>query len=255
MTGHDPRSTLRDRTLLEVEALLRAGNTVLVWGPWGIGKSTWLERIRERAISEGRPCGLSTRTTALRDVTVSLARAYSGVSRESRTQRQLRSALRMALESRPGFLLLDDLREAGGAMRGFLRSLRGTGLGIAIAADVENPHELERVLRLRLAYYRIPVPPLRGEPLAALLSSAVQRAIDPSDRRALVRIAGGRPGWIRRMGERLRDPGYWRGDRIRLEKLQADLTLDILERYLSCAECGGIREIRSVGRAGSEPIS
>jgi hypothetical protein len=242
MTEQRSSRLLRDRVLLDVEMRLRAGNTVLVWGPWGIGKSTWLAGLYERSVSEGVPCGLAPRTTSLHDVTEALARAYPGVSLTNRSQRQVRSALRMALEARPGILLLDDLREAGTAMRGFLRSLRGTGLGIAIAVDVEHPRDLARARRLGLAYHQRAIPPLRGEPLGALVARAWEPTIHPSDRRALIRIASGRPGWVVRIAERLRDDAYWRGCRICCEKLSADVTLDALAHYVGTTRLNSPRE-------------
>lgn len=222
---------LRDRVLDEVEALLRRGQTVLLVGPWGIGKSAWLARLHERAEATRVPCGLSARTDSLADVTRALSRAYPHVPTSNRSQRGIRSALRMALERRSGLLLLDHFRAAGTATRGFLRSLRGSGLGIAIAVDVERPRDLERVKALRLAYYERAVPPLRGEPLRRLLASAVGDA-RRHELTAIVRMAAGRPGWLVRIGERLRDPEYWRGDRILLEKLHADLRLDVLAHYV-----------------------
>lgn len=221
----------RDRVLQEVEGVLRAGNTVLVWGPWGAGKSTWLAEVLDRAASDGIPCGLASRTASLHDVTQALARAYPAVSLEARSQRQIRAALRMALERRPGLLLLDGLQAPGVALRSFLRSLRGTGLGIAFAADVEHSRDRRRLQALRLAYYEWAFPPLRGAAFRQLFERSMPAPLHAADRQALLRVAAGRPGWIVRMGERLRDDGYWRGDRIRVEMLRADVTLEVLEHY------------------------
>jgi len=226
------RPLLRDRVLREIETLLRAGNTVLVWGPWGIGKSTWLAALHEHARRERLPCGISPQTSSLRDVTQAFARAYPEVSLEQRSQRQIRWALRLALDAQPGLLLLDDLRKAGSALRSFLRSLRGSGLGIGIAADVEGPRDLARLRALHLAYHERAFPPLRGAPLHKLVSNAVPASIHAQDRRTLVRMAAGRPGWVVRIGERLRDPEYWRGDRIQLEKLRADIAVEVLAHYV-----------------------
>lgn len=222
---------LRDRVLDEVETLLGRGQTVLLWGPWGIGKSAWLARLHEHAEAAGVPCGLAARTDSLADVTRALCRAYPEVPTSNRSQRGVRSALRMALERRSGLLLLDHFRATGTATRGFLRSLRRSGLGIAIAVDIEHPRDLERVKALRLAYYERAVPPLRGEPLRRLLASAVGDA-PRRELAEIVRMAAGRPGWIVRIGERLRDREYRRGDRILLEKLHADLRLDVLAHYV-----------------------
>lgn len=234
MTGSGARGSarlLRDRLLDEMEGVLSSGQTILVWGPWGAGKSTWLAEVYDRAASQGLPCGLARRTASLHDVTEALAGAYPAVSTGGRSQRQIRAALRMTLERRPGLLLLDDLQAPGVALRSFLRSLRGTGLGIAIAADVEHPRDRRRLQELRLAYYEWPFPPLRGEPLRRLFESSMPVPIHAADRRALLRMAAGRPGWIVCMGERLRQEAYWRGRRVRVEMLRADVSLDVLESY------------------------
>ena len=128
----------RDEILDTVEALAFSGETVLVYGPLGIGKTAILGELARRAQRAGRPCGICPRTERLSDVTEALVRCYS-TGTGALTQRQRRSRVRLAIERKPGILLLDHLLDVGNAVKGYLRSLHGTGLGVVIAADVEQP--------------------------------------------------------------------------------------------------------------------
>ena len=128
-----------------------AGRTVLLLGPVGIGKTTILGMLASALSETGRPVGLCHQASSLGDVIAALGRAYPEIGTRAKTQRALRGALRLAVDHRPGTLLLDHLVGAGTALKGFLRSLQGTGLGVVIAADIEHERDHARIRAMKIA--------------------------------------------------------------------------------------------------------
>jgi len=61
---------------IPVEALALSGETVMVYGPLGIGKTAILGELARRAEQAGRPCAICPRTERLSDVTEALVRCY-----------------------------------------------------------------------------------------------------------------------------------------------------------------------------------
>ncbi len=247
-----PKVVGRDDVLASLEAELAEGRTILLHGPLGIGKTALLLELERRARVEGRPCGRSKETTRLSDVTEALRRAYPDAGRQARTQRQLRGALRLAAERRRGSLLLDRLGDVGSAVKGYLRSLRGLGLGVVIAADVEQPRDLARARARRLGYRELAIPPLHGRWMRRLLDEALAgREAAPTiagpDRKRLLELAAGRPGFIRFLVDRLADPRHRRAGRLMFELLGSEVSMEILRVYTGAGET-------SVG-SGSHPRS
>lgn len=217
------------------------GHTVLIHGSVGIGKTTVLDAIAERAARERRPCGRARRTVTLGDVTRALAGAYPDVDAEEVTQRRLRGRLRLAVELQPGVLLLDDLREASTALKGFLRALRGTGLGVILAGDAEHPRDHARLRGLGLSYREIKVPPLAGRHMAKLFDAALAQRrpfahLTEDERAAVVRAAAGRPGWLVQAAQLLCERHYFSGDRVRLEILRSDIAVATSRRLMQTAD-------------------
>ena len=182
--------------LEEIFAEVSAGRQVLLLGPVGIGKTRLLGELERQILADGRSCGRSTRTETMADILEALRAAYHLPVME---RRRLRGRLRRCVEEGPGALLLDHVGNVGTAARGFLRSLRGTGLGVVFACDVLHPRDHARVRRLRLTHRELVMPSLARAALRRLLDERlVGFAVEGRTRERLVAAAQGRPGRIER---------------------------------------------------------
>ncbi len=220
---------------------LSEGRTILLYGPKGSGKTTILKNVARRIKKDRRPCGLCKMTRALSDVTGALLQAYPSVSTKSRSRRSVRFALDTAVEANPGILLLDHVHAVGTQVRGFLRSLLGTGLGVLMAADVEGERDHRKYRAMRLAYEEETVPPLPGRYMRCIFRNAVPDDALPfplteADLRGLLRCARGRPGWIIRMGELLQLENYWHKGRVLKESIYIQLLCETETAYCSSPE-------------------
>jgi energy-coupling factor transporter ATP-binding protein EcfA2 len=228
----------RSKIVKDLAEPLLAGRTVLLYGPMGSGKSALLEALARRINKQRQPCGISRSTRSLSDITEALLSAYPAVQSEGRTRRQLRSDLVYAAEARPGALLLDHLGEVGTQFKGYLRAMRGTGLGVLLAADAEVARDHDQLRAMHLSYLEVQIPPLPSRCLHRILDEALKAAPLPcaltdADRSALIRMARGRPGWIVRAGRILGDTHYWRDGRVQLESLRAEIMTRITGEYLA----------------------
>jgi energy-coupling factor transporter ATP-binding protein EcfA2 len=218
-----------------LERRLSQGQEVLIFGPVGAGKTTVLQAIEQRARSRGVPCALSAQTETLSDLTRTLSTAYPEI-KSARTQRVTRGRLRRAVEARPGFLLLDHLGKVGLAFKAVLRSLRGTGIGVLFAADVDNVRDRVRVRRLHLTHLELELVPLHGSTIRALVRSMLAGCDLPfplrdQDLRALVRATDGLPGRAGRFVDALRDAKAWANGRPRCDWLRTEAIIAAAERY------------------------
>ena len=217
---------------------LLAGRTVLLYGPMGSGKSALLEALARSMKKQRRPCGFCPSSRSLCDITEALLAAYPAVRRQGRTQRQLRSDLVYAVEARPGALLLDHLGDVGTQFKGYLRTMRGTGLGVLLAADTEVARDHDQLRAMHLAFLEVEVPPMLSRCLHRILDEALEAAPLPfaltdTDRSALIRMARGRPGWVIWAGRILGGIHYWQDGRVLLESLRAEIMTRITSVYLA----------------------
>jgi len=227
----------REKLVVQLEELLRGGSTVLLLGPLGIGKSAVLAAVAQRSRDHGRRCAFAPTTRHLSDVTAALAKAYPSVSDPALTQRRLRSRLRLAVEAHPGTLVLDHVAAAGTAMKGFLRSLRGTGLGVLLAADVENDRDHSASRALHLSHREVVLPPLPRSAMTAVLRSHLAGAVLPhplqdDDRNGLLQLARGNPGRLLSLAQLLTDERYWRDGRVLRGALNGAALDLVLRHYL-----------------------
>lgn len=223
----------REEIVRRLTDLVLGGNEVLLYGPLGIGKTSVLEAVAARARAAGRPTGLATRTMSLGDATRALASAYPEA--RAATQKRLRSCLRSCVDERPAVLVLDHVLNAPTALRGFVRSLRGTRTGVAFAFDADHPRDHSRAREFHLTHREIALPPLGRRYLRRLLETKLRTAnqrVGADDQDVLLDVARGRPGWIATVIELLGDRRHWRGDRVRLDRLCVDVSIGILQRYM-----------------------
>ncbi len=232
-----PRLYGRQTVVRNLAERLRAGETVLFYGPVGSGKSTALDRLAYYTGKQHRPYGFCRPTRSLRDITEALLAAYPDIRHEGRTQRQIRHDLSSAIENRPGTLLLDHFSDVGTQLKGYLRSLRGTGLGVLWVADAETPRDHERLRAMRLAYQEINIPPLPSRIMHRILADRLAAAgplpfsLPETDRIALIRMARGRPGWIVMICDLLRRPRFWDDGRVLKAPLKAEIISKIAGMY------------------------
>jgi energy-coupling factor transporter ATP-binding protein EcfA2 len=222
----------------QLAELLLAGRTVLLYGPMGSGKSAILEALALTMKKQGRPCGFCPSARSLCNITEALLAVYPAVRCAGRTQRQLRSDLVYAVEARPGALLLDHLGDVGTQFKGYLRAMRGTGLGVLLAADAEVARDHDQLRAMHLAYLEVEVPPLPSRCLhrildETLLADPLPFTLADTDRSAIIRMVRGRPGWVIRAGRILGDIHYWRDGRVMLESLRAEIMTRIAGMYFA----------------------
>jgi hypothetical protein len=221
----------RKRIVETLASLACRGDTVLVYGPLGIGKTAILAAVARKVKASGKPYEVWPKTETFRDVVLGLAETYPEVQVYGWNHRQLRNAFRLAIEAEPGILLLDHFAGVGTAMKGFLRYLRLSGLGILIAAEVEHPRDHARLRDMRLTHCEVEVPPLPAPYLRVLFEDALRRTTlpHPLDEEALVvhiEKARGRPGWIPRILRRLSDPRYWSGGKALADLIEIDVAIE-----------------------------
>lgn len=221
----------------ELAALACDGDTVLVFGPLGIGKSSILSEAVRCMRRRGTPCGFSERTTTFQDIVRGLEGAYPGIEAHGRKHRQLRYRLRLSIESRRGVLVLDHLSSVGTAAKGLLRYARGLRLGILIGADIENPRDHAWLRSLRLSHREFRVPPLPDRYLETVFDTALSAIVlphplDEAASSSIVEKAQGRPGWIVRMARRLEEERYWSHGRVLVDLLGIDVAVETMEHYM-----------------------
>ena len=241
----------RQTLVTELARLALGGETVLLYGRRGVGKTAVLEAVESQVRSHGRPCGIAHRTEVLADVVSALAECYPEVTGPSRWA--TRARLCTAARERPAVLLLDHLGAATPAVRSYLRGLHGTGRGVIIAANVEHARDRAQVRSQRLAYREAEVPPLRRSALERFLDAELekrplQRVLVPAERVKLLEVAAGRPGVVGLLLELLGRSTAGRGDPIHWELLRCDVSSAI-----GCANFCGYAGLNLEAVAKEEP--
>lgn len=217
-----------------IEDYLRDGQVVLLVGPMGVGKTTVIEALRQRALACGVPCAVAPRFQHAADITEALTAAYPAAERAG-PQRILRARLRRAAESNRGWLLIDHVGATAGVhLKATIKKLRDVGMGVLLAADTEHPRDRDRVRRLRLTHREIDLPRLHGSSIRSLLlsllgSTVLPHPVDSDALTALVVAAEGLPGRAVRFVDALRDPCAWSRGRPRAAWLRTEAVIAAAE--------------------------
>jgi predicted ATPase len=215
----------------QLGARLRTGSHLILYGPRGAGKSTLIREIADHCKATGTPCGLAPETSGLPDIVAALAEAYPYADIEGLTKRATAVRLRWVADRAPGVLLLDHATMVTTAMLGYLRRLRGGIVGAMLVADVDSPHERDRLRSWQAGALSIRMPPVSSRRLRRLLTTATQARnlpeMEPQMVRYIMRVARGRIGWVTECIRRLQVQEYWRDDRLHLAALCMDTEMAI----------------------------
>jgi hypothetical protein len=147
----------------------------------------------------------------------------------------------MAVQSRPAVLLLDQLGHPGTAFKGAIRAMRGTGVGIVLAADVDQPRDHEQLRAMGLSHWEIELRPLHGHSMRALLQALLERRtlahpLTIGHVRALVAATEGLAGRAVDFVDALVDPHSWSAGNPRVDWLRTGSTIHAAERYRQALE-------------------
>lgn len=198
----------------ELRRRLLRGEHLSLLGPRGSGKSTLLAALHSGFVIAGIPCAYSNVTTSLDDITRALQRAYPVVRVAGITRRAARSRLWDAADKNAGVLLLDHFSSVSNAMVFLLKRLHGGVMGVLTATDIEAGRDQSRMRRpSRYGAMRIRMPPTPTRQLRRLFyeprGGLPLPPLAPSTVRELLQAACGRPGWIVKCTELVRESRYW----------------------------------------------
>jgi energy-coupling factor transporter ATP-binding protein EcfA2 len=231
----------------ELDARLRCGSHLILYGPRGAGKSTLLREIADHHKAIGTPNGLAPETSGLPHIVAALAEAYPCANIEGLTRRAAGVRLRWVADRVPGVLLLDHATMVTTAMLGYLRRLRGGIAGALLVADVDSPRERDRLRSWQAGALSIRMPLVSSRRLHRLLSAATHgrclAEIEPGMVQYIIRVARGRIGWVTECIRRLQMREYWRDDRLNLAAVCIDTEIAIRQSR------GGPRTLRRRGSA------
>jgi hypothetical protein len=220
-----------------------AGEHAVIFGPIGVGKSALLSAVGRDLRARGTRVGLAPRLEGLADVTAALARAHPDVEVGAVSARIARSRLRNANENCSCVLLLDGVEGAGTMTKGILRSLRGSGTGVLLAVDVNDPRDRAAMRGRHLARREIEIPPLRANTIRTILHAAVKDrllagVLGAEDLSGLAHACDGLPGRAKFFAAQLAKPTYWNAGRVRVHALRSLAIIEELEQYR--ARLGGV---------------
>jgi energy-coupling factor transporter ATP-binding protein EcfA2 len=217
--------------LADLASRLHQGSHLILYGPRGAGKSTFLSALGDHYHAIGVPCGIALHTSELPDIVAALLDAYPETDVEGLGKRAAGTRLRAAADLAPGVLLLDHANMVTTAMLGYLRRLRGGAAGALLVVDIDSPRERDRMRGWHVGALSIRMPLMTTRQLhRSFLAATQMHDLPPIERRIqryLVRLAHGRIGWIAECVRRLQAPEYWRDDRLHVAALCMDTEIAI----------------------------
>jgi hypothetical protein len=232
-TSSDEELPGRMMLVRRIVELLAGGEEVLLLGPVGIGKTAILMAVAKALDQVGcSPPVIVPSASGLRAVVDRLVLRYP---QEGNARSDLPHLLRRAIEQHPAILLLDHVTNPSPTLKGFFRSIRGTGSGVAFAVDIEDERDRARIRSHRLAVREIVVPPLDGRTMRRLFQrnqETMGRRLHGDDEASLLALARGRPGHLQWFTKWLGDARYWCDGRVRLSRLRFEAAAAVARRYL-----------------------
>ena len=128
-----------DHLVCELAERLGRAEHIVVYGPSGIGKSTLFRELGARLTTIGIRWSMAPRAEGLKDVVLALESLYPDANGgRLLSPQRVRAQFCNIAETSRGALLLDHVASVGTALKGFIRSLRGTRLGFAFAVDISS---------------------------------------------------------------------------------------------------------------------
>jgi energy-coupling factor transporter ATP-binding protein EcfA2 len=218
----------------DVGRRLRRGEHMVLYGPYGSGKSTLIANLETRLTEAGVSCARAAETHSLEDITLALEQAFPSVVTLEvwpRTQPKLWKAA----ELQGAVLLLDHLTDVTKAMVECLHGLCGN-VGVLTAVDSEIELERQRMKPSRLGALSVRMPPVSNAVLRGLLQTRCSHLHvplpDADAERRLVHAAGGRPGWILKCAELQTQGRYRQGAQLFVSELSTDTEVALRELAL-----------------------
>lgn len=231
-----PEALGRKTAIEWLSGRLLDGLVFLIHGPYGTGKTTILLEVARRLRRQDIRCVYCPQSDTWTRMMAAMVEAYPEVPSSDLPARQVRSALRLAIERKPAVLMLDHWTGSARSLHRFLRLMRGAGVGAVVAADIEHRRDLERLRSSGLKLYDRAVPPLGLKYMKTLLDAALagppRIELAAKDRKELLSIAHGRPGWINMLVERLHQSDYLSDGRLHAAMLATDVSLSVAARYV-----------------------
>jgi len=210
----------------DISRRLRRGEHLVLYGPWGSGKTTVVIELEGRFRQAGIPCGRSELTQSVDDILDALKAVYPSVDTTGLDLPTARAQFVEAAIARAGILLLDHVIEVDNLMARFLQRLHRGPIGVLSVVDVEVEEEKRRLRPWRLGTLAVRIPPESSNRLAELLESSHRdQGLPPLKtefKSQLLRFAQGRPGWIRTCIELERNGHYWQDDQLFISQLCED---------------------------------
>jgi hypothetical protein len=202
---------------------------MVLYGPFGIGKTTLLVDLERRLRAAGIACARVPLTRSLEDITQAIESAYPGLDPRTVARRAGGAPGWEAAQLQGGVLLLDHLIHISTSMVSFMRWLRGGIMGVITAVDMEVEREERRLRPWRLGALSIRMPGASADLLRDLLkehSTQLQLPkLDAEVERRLIREAQGRPGWILHCVRLQTQVCYWQGTQLFVSALCSDTEL------------------------------
>ena len=210
----------------DISRRLRRGEHLVLYGPWGGGKTTVVIELEGRFRQAGIPCGRSELTQSVDDILNALKAAYPSVDTTGLDLLGARARFVEAAISSAGILLLDHVIEVDNLMARFLQRLHRGPIGVLSVVDVEVEEEKRSLRPWRLGTLAVRIPPEPTSRLAELLESYHREhglpPLKDEFKAQLLRFAQGRPGWIRACLELEREGHYWQDDQLFISQLCED---------------------------------